>query len=40
MLPQWLESIRKDLEKFLPPVHLPHMKEKRARTSVEQKPTS
>lgn len=28
MLPQWLESVRKDLEKVLPPVHLPHMKEK------------
>jgi glyoxalase family protein len=23
MLPQWLESVRKDLEKVLPPVHLP-----------------
>jgi glyoxalase family protein len=28
MLPQWLESVRKDLEKVLPPVHLPHIKEK------------
>jgi glyoxalase family protein len=28
MLPPWLESVRKDLEKVLPPVHLP-IKEKR-----------
>jgi glyoxalase family protein len=28
MLPSWLESVRKDLERVLPPVHLPHKKEK------------
>jgi glyoxalase family protein len=27
MLPPWLESVRKDLENVLPPVHLPHKKE-------------
>src|ERR671926_382012 len=28
MLPHWLESVRKDLERVLPPVHLPHNREK------------
>src|SRR5919112_840464 len=28
MLPPWLESVRKDLERVLQPVHLPHKKEK------------
>jgi glyoxalase family protein len=28
MLPPWLESMRNELEKVLPPVHLPHRKEK------------
>ncbi len=27
-LPKWLESVRKDLERVLPPAHLPHKKEK------------
>ncbi|HYY40424.1 MAG TPA: ring-cleaving dioxygenase, partial [Nitrososphaera sp.] len=28
MLPPWLESVRKDLERVLPPIHLPQKKEK------------
>ena len=28
VLPPWLESMRKELEKVLPPVHLPKIKEK------------
>jgi glyoxalase family protein len=27
MLPSWLESVRKDLERVLPPVHLPHKRQ-------------
>jgi len=28
VLPQWLESVRKDLDKVLPPVHLQHKKQR------------
>jgi len=35
MLPPWLESVRKDLEKVLPPVHLP-IKEKRQQVLNEE----
>jgi hypothetical protein len=27
MLPSWLESVRKDLGRVLPPVHLPHKRQ-------------
>jgi hypothetical protein len=36
MFPPWLESMRNELEKVLPPVHLPYKKERRA-TTVKQK---
>jgi glyoxalase family protein len=38
-LPKWLEPIRKDLEKILPPVFTTQER-KRARTSVKQKQQS
>jgi glyoxalase family protein len=37
MLPPWLESVRKDLEKVLPPVHLPHKKEKGQEQVLNEK---
>jgi glyoxalase family protein len=37
MLPPWLESVRKDLERVLPPVHLPHKKEKEQEQALSEK---
>ena len=37
MLPPWLESVRKDLERVLPPVHLPHKKEKGQEQVLSEK---
>jgi glyoxalase family protein len=37
MLPPWLESVRKDLESVLPPVHLPHKKEKGQEQVLNEK---
>jgi glyoxalase family protein len=37
MLPKWLESVRKDLERALPPVHLPHRKEKGQEQVLSEK---
>jgi glyoxalase family protein len=39
MLPQWLESVRKDLEKVLPPLHLPR-KEKEQEQVLGKKQQS
>jgi glyoxalase family protein len=39
-LPKWLEPIRKDLEKILPPVHLPHKKEKEQEQALSKKQQS
>jgi glyoxalase family protein len=36
-LPEWLEPMRKDLEKILPPVHLPHKKEKEQEQVLSKK---
>jgi glyoxalase family protein len=37
MLPPWLESVRKDLERVLPQVHLPHKKEKEQEQVLSEK---
>jgi glyoxalase family protein len=37
MLPAWLESVRKDLEKVLPPVHLPDKNEKEQEHVLNKK---
>jgi glyoxalase family protein len=37
VLPPWLESVRKDLERALPPVHLPHKKEKGQEQVLSEK---
>jgi glyoxalase family protein len=37
MLPPWLEPMRKDLERVLPPVHLPHKKEKGQEQVLSEK---
>ena len=37
MLPPWLESVRKDLEKVLLPVHLPHKKQKEPEQVLSEK---
>ena len=37
MLPPWLESVRKDLERVLSPVHLPHKKEKGQEQVLSEK---
>jgi glyoxalase family protein len=37
MLPPWLESVRKDLERVLPQVHLPHKKEKGQEQALIEK---
>ncbi|MGB8024849.1 MAG: hypothetical protein WCF06_11080 [Nitrososphaeraceae archaeon] len=39
-LPKWLEPMRKDLEKILPPVHLPHKKEKEQEQVLGKKQQS
>ena len=37
MLPPWLESVRKDLERVLPQVHLPHKREKEQEQVLSEK---
>ena len=39
-LPKWFEPMRKDLEKILPPVHLPHKKEKEREQVLSKKITT
>jgi len=40
MLPSWLESVRKDLERVLPPVHLPQKRQERQEQVLSGKQQS